>query len=97
MAENLAQRSRKWHKKNQIGETGGERKKNPSADPDIEETTNTSHSGECLRLLNIAVKVGKIDPMCNKPLRLSVRALNLTDDCYNHLYALDISARRYLL
>ena len=33
MAKNLAQRSRKWHKKNQIGETGGERKKNPSADP----------------------------------------------------------------
>ena len=33
MAKNLAQRSRKWHQKNQIGETGGERKKNPSADP----------------------------------------------------------------
>ena len=34
MAKNLAQRSRKWHKKIQIGENGGERKKNPSANPD---------------------------------------------------------------
>ena len=34
MAKNLAQRSRKWHKKNQNGENGGERKKNPSANPD---------------------------------------------------------------
>ena len=31
--QNLAQSSRKWHKKNQIGETGGERKKKPSANP----------------------------------------------------------------
>ena len=26
---------RKWHKKNQIGENGGERKRNPSANPVI--------------------------------------------------------------
>ena len=31
--QNLAQSSRKWHKKYQIGESGGERKKNPSANP----------------------------------------------------------------
>ena len=33
MAKNLAPSSRKWHKKNQIGENGGERKINPSAKP----------------------------------------------------------------
>ena len=33
MAKNLAQNLRKWHKENQIGENGGERKKNPSANP----------------------------------------------------------------
>ena len=32
--QNLAQSSRKWRKKNQIGENGGERKINPSANPD---------------------------------------------------------------
>ena len=33
MAKNLAPSSRKWRKKNQIGENGGERKINPSANP----------------------------------------------------------------
>ena len=33
MAKSLALSLRKWHKKNQIGENGGERKKNPSANP----------------------------------------------------------------
>ena len=32
--QNLAQSSGKWHKKYQIGESGGERKKNPSANPE---------------------------------------------------------------
>ena len=45
MAKNLAQSLRKWHKKNQIGENGGERKKNPSANPDL--YTNT------LRRINV--------------------------------------------
>ena len=31
--QNLAQNSRKWHKKYQIGESSGERKTNPSATP----------------------------------------------------------------
>ena len=35
MAKNLALSLRKWHKKNLIGENGGERKINPSANPDI--------------------------------------------------------------
>ena len=35
MAKNLAPNSRKWRKKIQIGENGGERKINPSANPDI--------------------------------------------------------------
>ena len=34
MAKNLALSLRKWHKKNLIGENGGERKINPSANPD---------------------------------------------------------------
>ena len=34
MAKNLALNSRKWHKKNLIGENGGERKINPSANPE---------------------------------------------------------------
>ena len=34
MAKNLALSLRKWHKKNQIGENGGERKINPSANPE---------------------------------------------------------------
>ena len=33
--QNLALSSRKWHKKNLIGENGGEKKKNPSANPVI--------------------------------------------------------------
>ena len=33
MAKNLALSLRKWHKKNLIGENGGERKINPSANP----------------------------------------------------------------
>ena len=33
MAKNLALSLRKWHKKNLIGEKGGERKINPSANP----------------------------------------------------------------
>ena len=33
MAKNLALNSRKWHQKNLIGENGGERKINPSANP----------------------------------------------------------------
>ena len=33
MAKNLAPSSRKWRKKNQIGENGDERKINPSANP----------------------------------------------------------------
>ena len=33
MAKNLTPSSRKWRKKNQIGENGGERKINPSANP----------------------------------------------------------------
>ena len=31
---------RKWHKKNQIGENGGERKKNPSANPAMSKIRN---------------------------------------------------------
>ena len=34
MAKNLALSFRKWHKKNLIGENGGERKINPSANPE---------------------------------------------------------------
>ena len=34
MAKNLAPSSRKWRKKNQIGENGGETKINPSANPE---------------------------------------------------------------
>ena len=33
MAKNLAPMSRKWRKEIQIGENGGERKINPSANP----------------------------------------------------------------
>ena len=33
MAKNLALSLRKWHTKNLIGENGGERKINPSANP----------------------------------------------------------------
>ena len=35
MAKNLALSLRKWHKKNLIGENGGERKINPSANPGV--------------------------------------------------------------
>ena len=35
MVKNLALSLRKWHKKNLIGENGGERKINPSANPDF--------------------------------------------------------------
>ena len=35
MAKNLALSLRKWHQKNLIGENGGERKINPSANPVI--------------------------------------------------------------
>ena len=31
----MAQIYRNWHKKNQIGESDGERKKNPRANPDM--------------------------------------------------------------
>ena len=33
MAKNMALSLRKWHKKNLIGENGGKRKINPSANP----------------------------------------------------------------
>ena len=35
MAKNLALSLRNWHKKNLIGENGGERKIKPSANPDL--------------------------------------------------------------
>ena len=35
MAKNLALSLSKWHKKNLIGENGGDRKVNPSANPDM--------------------------------------------------------------
>ena len=35
IGQNLALNSRKWHKKNLIGENGGERKINPSANPEL--------------------------------------------------------------
>ena len=36
MVKNLALSLRKWHKKNLIGENGGERKINPSANPALD-------------------------------------------------------------
>ena len=54
--QNLALSSRKWHKKNLIGENGGERKINPSANPD----TGWSEPSKChvLALLSNSLHAG---------------------------------------
>ena len=53
MAKNLAPSSRKWRKKNQIGENGGERKINPSANPVVSVVKEGFEALYCLSMHNL--------------------------------------------
>ena len=62
IGQNLALSSRKWHKKNLIGENGGERKINPSANPVYCKLVTSCKTGFdhifCLQILDMCAAPG---------------------------------------